>query len=126
MSNDEIERLINEGRIDEALKVATPAKQEASTSQEPTFTPKEPAQVDPERGVLPPKTSTLEPQQADGFDIKDPFELLCMLDDAVASGRVVLHQWQVQFMLDFAAGGASDNEPFQALVRACNGSGKNK
>lgn len=62
----------------------------------------------------------------DGFDIADPVELLFLLDDDIISGRVQLHDWQVQFMLDFAAGGTSDRNPFQAVMRACNGSGKDK
>lgn len=67
-----------------------------------------------------------EPTRADGFDIKDPVELLFLLDENVQSGKITLYDWQIQFMLDFAAGGLSDEKPFQALVRACNGSGKDK
>lgn len=62
----------------------------------------------------------------DGFDISDPLELLYLLDENISSGRVTLHDWQVQFLLDFARGGISDKAPFQALVRAANGSGKDK
>lgn len=68
----------------------------------------------------------LPPVKTDAFDIKDPVELLMLLDDELSSGRVTLHGWQMQFLLDFAKGGQSDNAPFQALVRACNGSGKDK
>lgn len=63
---------------------------------------------------------------ADGFDIANPVELLFMLDDNIASGRVILHDWQIKYMLDFALGGSSDKIPFQSVVRACNGSGKDK
>jgi hypothetical protein len=67
---------------------------------------------------------------ADGFDIENPVELLFMLDKEIQKGRknggVDLHPWQVKFMLDFAEGGSSDKNPFQAIVRACNGSGKDK
>lgn len=62
----------------------------------------------------------------DGFMVDDPVELLYMLDPNIASGRVTLHNWQIQVMLDFAQGGKSDKEPFQAVLRACNGSGKDK
>lgn len=62
----------------------------------------------------------------EGFDILDPVELLFMLDDDIASGRVVLHDWQIQFMMDFASQDFTDGDPFQAVVRACNGSGKDK
>lgn len=66
------------------------------------------------------------PTRAEGFDIKDPVELLFLLDDNIASGRVVLHKWQIQFMLDFARDQWTQEYPFQAIVRACNGSGKDK
>lgn len=60
------------------------------------------------------------------FDIKDPVELLYLLDDTISSGLVTLHKWQIQFLLDFANGGLDDSHPFQSVVRACNGSGKDK
>jgi len=62
----------------------------------------------------------------DGFEFEDPIELLMFLDEDVSSGRVKLHPWQIQIMLDFAKGGMTDEFPFQAVVRACNGSGKDK
>ena len=62
----------------------------------------------------------------DTFDIQDPVELLYLLDDNISSGKVTLHKWQIQFLLDFAVGGATDEHPFQSVVRACNGSGKDK
>lgn len=62
----------------------------------------------------------------DGFGFEDPVELLFFLDDDIASGLVKLHPWQIQIMQDFAKGGITDEFPFQALVRACNGSGKDK
>jgi hypothetical protein len=62
----------------------------------------------------------------DGFDIKDPLELLTLLDDDIISGKVKLHKWQMRFLIDFANGGESDEKHFQAVVRACNGSGKDK
>lgn len=61
-----------------------------------------------------------------GIDIEDPVELLFLLDDDIASGKVKLHKWQIQFLLDFARGGETDKFPFQAIVRAANGSGKDK
>jgi hypothetical protein len=64
--------------------------------------------------------------EPDGFGFEDPVELLFFLDDDIASGRVKLHDWQIQIMKDFAKGGITDEFPFQALVRACNGSGKDK
>ena len=63
------------------------------------------------------------------YGFKNPVELLYLLDDDISSGRVTLHNWQVQFMLDFAEGihsKPSQEDPFQAVVRAANGSGKDK
>lgn len=60
------------------------------------------------------------------FDIKDPLELLFLLDDDIKDGKVKLHPWQIKYLVDFAAGGISDQQPFQSIVRAANGSGKDK
>lgn len=69
-------------------------------------------------------------EHLDGIKFKDPFEMLWLLDENVQKGKdnggIDLHPWQIQFLLDFAAGGQSDKNPFQAVVRACNGSGKDK
>lgn len=61
-----------------------------------------------------------------GFDIQDPVELLFLLDHEVREGIVKLHPWQIQFMLDFANSDRKQSFPFQGIVRACNGSGKDK
>lgn len=76
--------------------------------------------------VTEPTQITGEPERAEGFAFKDPVELLFFLDDDISSGRVVLHPWQVQFMLDFASKAHSKDTPFQACVQAANGSGKDK
>jgi len=67
-----------------------------------------------------------EGKAEEGISIEDPVELLFLLDDDIASGKVKLHKWQVEFLLDFARGGKSDANPFQSIVRAANGSGKDK
>lgn len=81
-------------------------------------------------GTERPSSDFLQPDSlspyTDGFDIRDPVELLFLLDDEIARGDLVLHPWQIQFMLDFAEGGKSQAFPFQAEVQACNGSGKDK
>lgn len=77
-------------------------------------------------GTPPPDVPYSTTSNIDGFDIRDPLELLLLLDDNIASGNVKLYPWQIQFMTDFAKGGASDKFPFQSVVRACNGSGKDK
>lgn len=61
-----------------------------------------------------------------GFDITDPVELLFLVDPDIISSKAVLYDWQIQIMLDYAEGGESDNHPFQAAIRAANGSGKDK
>lgn len=71
-----------------------------------------------------------QPTRDKGFDFKDPIELLFFLDEGLALGRANggydLYPWQEEFMVDFAAGGKDHEHPFQALVRAANGSGKDK
>jgi hypothetical protein len=62
----------------------------------------------------------------DGIDIKDPVELLVLLDSNIASGVVTLHPWQIQFMLDFANPSHTKEKPFQAACQTCNSSGKDK
>ena len=62
----------------------------------------------------------------DGVDIADPVELLTMLDENILSGNTRLHDWQIQFMMDFARHDHTKERPFQAVVQACNSSGKDK
>lgn len=62
----------------------------------------------------------------DGVDIKDPVELLVMLDENILNGTTQLHDWQIQFMMDFARADHTKEKPFQAVVQACNSSGKDK
>lgn len=62
----------------------------------------------------------------DGFDIKDPLELVILLDDDIRTGKITLHPWQIQFLIDFSNPANIAQFPFQALMRACNGSGKDK
>ena len=61
-----------------------------------------------------------------GYDIKDPVELLFLLDEDIASGKVKLHPWQIQCMLDFARSDFTSGNPFKAVLRAANGSGKDQ
>lgn len=66
----------------------------------------------------------------DGLLIKDPVDLLYLVDEEVqlgeANGGVDLAPWQIQAMLDFAHEGHNQDNPYQAVFRACNGSGKDK
>lgn len=67
-----------------------------------------------------------------GCDFANPYEMLLFLDDDLiagvdAAGRPhELHRWQVQFMVDFAARDYTADNAFKAIVRAANGSGKDK
>jgi len=62
----------------------------------------------------------------DGLDIKNPVELLLLLDENIVKGSIKLHDWQLQFMMDFADPKHTKDSPFRAAVQACNGSGKDK
>ena len=73
-----------------------------------------------------PPTAPSIPPDFEGLDIKDPVELLFLLDEDIASGRVKLYPWQVQILVDFATGGVSSDKALHQVVRACNGSGKDK
>ena len=66
------------------------------------------------------------PPTFDGLDIKDPVELLVLLDENILKGDTKLHDWQIQFMIDFADHRHTKENPFQAVVQACNSSGKDK
>lgn len=66
------------------------------------------------------------PTDFDGIDIASPLELLLLVDNDIQSGKTKLHKWQIQFMLDFSNDSHTKDSPFQAIVQACNGSGKDK
>src|SRR5689334_20748826 len=61
--------------------------------------------------------------QATGYDFDDPVDLLLFLDDDLLNGHYSLHPWQQQLLKDFAVPTTAKN-PFQAVLRAANGSGK--
>lgn len=60
-----------------------------------------------------------------GINFKDPVDMLLVLDDDLVAGHYSLYPWQMQIMMDFAVESNGEN-PYQALVRAANGSGKDK
>jgi hypothetical protein len=66
------------------------------------------------------------PATFDGLAIKDPVDLLVLLDENIQNGTIKLHPWQIQFMLDFANPNHTKEQPFQAAVQSCNSSGKDK
>lgn len=51
--------------------------------------------------------------------------MLLFVDDALLDGSIELHPWQVKIHKDFANESTS-NSPFQAVLRTCNGAGKDR
>lgn len=109
---EDLEELINNGKISSLTETDKPNPAPAPVEAE-KITPTESA------------TGILTPTRDQGFDIADPVELLFLLDDDIKEGRVVLHDWQTTFMIDFAREHTKEL-PFQACVQAANGSGKDK
>lgn len=60
-----------------------------------------------------------------GILFDDAIEMLLFLDDSLFDGTQKLWDWQRQFAEDFAQPATSDH-PFRAVVRAANGSGKDR
>lgn len=64
-----------------------------------------------------------------GINFQDPVEMLMYLDDDLllgkAKGGYDLYPWQAKILRDFAKE-STQSDPFQAVVRAANGSGKDK
>lgn len=116
-----LERYINEGGL---RREPEPPRQSEKAEEPSVHTEVRPISDMAKEAVA--DHSVLTPTRADGFDFKDPVELLYLLDDDVREGHITLHNWQVRFMLDFASGKWSQDHPFQAIVRAANGSGKDK
>lgn len=65
-------------------------------------------------------------EQLQSFDMYEtPADLLMAHDPDFRAGHVKLHGWQLKWMFDFAKH-SDDKEPFKGLLRAANGSGKDK
>jgi hypothetical protein len=54
---------------------------------------------------------------------ENPHEMLLVCDDNLLDGHLSLHPWQDKILREFAEPSTSD-EPYKAVVRAANGSGK--
>lgn len=114
----------NDGVIESSLDLHLQETIEVSAT--PTSIPA------PEGHSFSPSVETVPPASAslysslDGFLISSPLELLFLIDERIASGDVKLYDWQIQILLDFANEKWCDSTPFQAVVRAANGSGKDK
>ena len=118
----ELESLVNSDQLDIARSIISPTPIEPI----PLFNTPEPPTSNIPQPQIESKLDERNITKPDGFDFEDPLELLLFLDDDLVSGRITLHKWQTQYLLDFAAGGVNDQHPFQSVVRACNGSGKDK
>lgn len=133
LSPELLEELVNNGKLQEYLAQNQPAAPPSqpfisvTTNSYGHVDSVLAAEAPPQPAVNSSSSNeTLTPSLPDGFDIKDPLELLMLLDPDVSSGRVTLYPWQVQYMIDFADEKWTDVCPFQSLVQACNGSGKDK
>lgn len=112
-------------QVKDVVPTTPPAPQFVEVSPEPV-TECHPSETPTEPSVEE-KVRTNEPKEDfDGLDIKDPVELLVMLDENILNGTTQLHDWQIQFMMDFARPDHTKENPFQAVVQACNSSGKDK
>lgn len=60
-----------------------------------------------------------------GFEIADPTEMLILIDEGLRKGRDELHKWQMDIHKDFAHE-STDKNPYQAVLRTCNGAGKDR
>lgn len=156
ISPSELERLINSGELSgddiDSLKLSRPIapavefspeqssvdveKEELSATNESAINSLETRDIQTSAST-PFQFKPIEPTATQGYAFDNPVEMLMMLDDDVSSGTIQLHPWQIQIMLDFAAkckgldpevqrNGWNQESPFCALVRACNGSGKDK
>lgn len=126
LTPEELAEKLNHGEL-----IVEPKHEEVCSFPTPANSP---AMVQTVESVVPPDQLNMAAQEPaapttfprfDGMDIANPFELLLLLDDNILSGKTKLHKWQMQFMMDFSEE-HMDSNPFQAVVRACNGSGKDK
>ena len=73
------------------------------------------------------KTSSpsIATKQTNSLKFRSPLELVAFVDDEILDGSMKLHKWQAQIMVDFA-NPTTDQDPYRSVVRAANGSGKDK
>lgn len=60
-----------------------------------------------------------------GIEFEDAVDMLLFLDDDMRNGLYSPHPWQMQILKDFSVESTAMN-PYMAVVRAANGSGKDK
>jgi len=124
LSAQEQNTFINNGGVIDEISVGVMGVSPTVEEQKPLeFCGDSPKpEVDPSPSV---PHSFVSEDKFDGLTLwKNPVEMLFAIDPDISSGEVQLHAWQVQFMLDFARTEWNQDSPFQAVVRACNGSGK--
>lgn len=61
----------------------------------------------------------------EGFKFDDPTDMLLFVDEKLLGGKDDLHGWQLKVHQDFAKEN-TDKNPYQAVLRTCNGAGKDK
>ena len=64
-------------------------------------------------------------EKSGNIQFKDPYEMLTVIDDDILEGRISLHKWQREILEDYGKPPDASN-PFNAAVRAANGSGKDQ
>lgn len=125
VENSDVDRDTNISHPEEVTAVSS-SENQPETSDASTNTQ---SQVKQEAASSSAQVDTLPPVDnvySGGFDIDDPIELLFLVDDEIINGKIVLDDWQLQFMLDFAHKMHNSDHPFQAALQGANGIGKDK
>jgi hypothetical protein len=65
-------------------------------------------------------------ESIEGFEIKDPYHLLCLMDPNVSSGKATLYDWQIETLMEFGRDRRDENDIIRQCVVANNGSGKSQ
>ena len=119
---------IPDSKMEEVRSVLPSVAQPETTNGDTATTPAEVKQEEasPSAQVSNLIQPPIDNPYAIGFDLDDPVELLFLIDPEVISGELVLEDWQIQFMMDFAHKSHNADHPFQAAVQGANGIGKDK
>jgi len=70
----------------------------------------------------------MEPEtpKQQGIEFEDAIDLLLFADDDLLENHYSLYKWQMEILKDFCRDEWTNNHPYQSVVRAANGSGKDK
>ena len=61
----------------------------------------------------------------ENIKFNDPLEMITFIDDDLLNKSMIVHEWQARILRDYAKPTDAD-KPYKAVVRAANGSGKDK